>query len=235
MLICLNDMQAVILAAGKGTRMQPLTYDIPKAMLPIKGRPVLEYTIDFLPEEIDEIIIVINHLGDQIKSYFGDEWKGRKIKYVVQEKLNGTGGAVYICKDLVKGKFMVVMGDDIYYKKDLKELLNYDLAILACEVEDSTRFGILIVNENGELIEIIEAPHAEGRALTSTNAFILNEKFFDCELVPKKVEDIEFGLPQMLAKMAKEYPVKILKSTHWFPIGFPEDLEKAEEALDKFL
>jgi len=228
-------MQAVILAAGKGTRMQPLTYDIPKAMLPIKGKPVLEYTLDFLPEEIDEVIIVINHLGDQIKNYFGDEWKGRKIKYITQETLNGTGGAVRICKDLVKGKFMVVMGDDLYYKNDLKKLLDYDLAILACEVEDSARFGILETNESGDLIEIIEAPHAEGRALTSTNAFILNEKFFDCELVPKKIGDIEFGLPQMLAKMAKEYPVKILRSTRWFPIGFPEDLTKAEEVIDKFI
>ena len=63
-------MQAIILAAGKGTRMRPLTYDMPKAMLPVKGKPVLEYTISFLPEEIDEIIIVINHLGDQIKNYF---------------------------------------------------------------------------------------------------------------------------------------------------------------------
>ena len=228
-------MQVVILAAGKGTRMQPLTYDMPKAMLQIKGKPVLEYTIDFLPEEIDEVIIVINHLGNQIKNYFGDKWKGRKIKYVVQEKLNGTGGAVRTCKDLVKGKFMVVMGDDIYYKKDLKKLLDYDLAILACEVEDSTRFGILQINENGDLIEIIEAPHAEGRALTSTNAFILNEKFFDCEMVPKKVGDTEFGLPQMLARMAKDFPVKIIKATEWFPIGFPEDLAKAEEALDKFI
>jgi len=228
-------MQAVILAAGKGTRMRPLTYDIPKAMLLVKGKPVLEYTIDFLPEEINEVIIVINHLGDQIKNYFGNEWRGRKIKYVVQKELNGTGGAVYICKDLVKGNFMVVMGDDIYYKKDLKKLLDYDLAILACEVEDSTRFGILKINENGNLTEIIEAPHAEGRALTSTNAFALNEKFFDCELVPKKVGDIEFGLPQMLAKMAEQYPVKIVRATHWLPIGFPEDIKKAEEALDKFI
>jgi len=228
-------MQAVILAAGKGTRMRPLTYDIPKAMLPVKGKPVLEYTIDFLPEEINEIIIVINHLGDQIKNYFGDEWKGRKIKYVMQEKLNGTGGAVKICQDLVKGKFMVVMGDDLYHKDDLAKLAKEELAIMAKDFDDAERFGIFETDENGNLVNIIESPHNLKSGLINIGAYVLNEKFFDCEMVPKKTGDIEFGLPQALAKMAKEYPVKIVKATHWLPIGFPEDIQKAEEVIDKFI
>ncbi|HOW60824.1 MAG TPA: nucleotidyltransferase family protein [Candidatus Moranbacteria bacterium] len=226
-------MQAVILAAGKGTRMQPLTYDIPKAMLLVKEKPILEYTINFLPEIVDEVIIVINHLGDQIQKYFGDEFNGRKIKYVVQEKLNGTGGAVHTCKDLLKGKFMVVMGDDLYYKEDLKDLLNYELAILAFEVEDSTRFGVLKTDESGHLIEIIEKPQLKEKALISTNAFVLNEKFFDYDLVP--ISETEFGLPQTLAKMAQDYPVKILQALQWLPVGYPEDIKKAEEVIDKFI
>lgn len=228
-------MQAVILAAGKGTRMRPLTYDMPKAMLPVKGKPVLEYTISFLPEEIDEIIIVINHLGDQIKNYFGNEWKGRKIKYVVQEKLNGTGGAVNICKDLVKGKFMVVMGDDLYNKEDLAKLAKEELAIMAKDFDNAERFGIFETDDQGNLINIIESPHNFKSGLINIGAYVLNEKFFDCELVPKKKGDIEFGLPQALAQMAKDFPVKIIKATEWLPIGFPEDLAKAEEVIDKFI
>lgn len=228
-------MQAIILAAGKGTRMRPLTYDMPKAMLPVKGKPVLEYTISFLPEEIDEIIIVINHLGDQIKNYFGNEWKGRKIKYVVQEKLNGTGGAVNICKDLVKGKLMVVMGDDLYNKEDLAKLAKEELAIMAKDFDNAERFGIFETDEQGNLINIIESPHNFKSGLINIGAYILNEKFFDCEMVPKKKGDIEFGLPQALAQMAKDFPVKIVKATEWLPIGFPEDLAKAEEVIDKFI
>ena len=71
-------MQAVILAAGKGTRMRPLTYDIPKPMLPIKGKPVLEYTLSFLPDDIDEVIIVVNYLGKHIKKYFGGRVERKK-------------------------------------------------------------------------------------------------------------------------------------------------------------
>ncbi len=225
-------MQAVILAAGKGTRMRPLTYDIPKPMLPINGKPVLEYTISFLPKEIDEVLIVVNYLGDHIKKYFGEEWKGRKIKYVFQDKLNGTGGALRYCKDLVNGKFLVVMGDDLYYHEDLKKMMKEELAILAQEVDDPSRFGVLKTDENGELIEIVEKPKMEGKGLVSTNAFMLNDKFFNYELVP--VSDTEYGLPQTLAIMAKDYPVKVMKTTHWMAVGNPEDLEKAQTEIEKF-
>lgn len=228
-------MQAIILAAGKGTRMRPLTYDIPKGMLLVKDKPILEYTLDFLPEEIDEVIIVINHLGEQIKKYFGNEWKGRKIKYVVQKELNGTGGAVRICKDLVKGKFMVVMGDDLYYKKDLSALAKEELAIMAKYFDNAENFGIFETDEQGNLLNIIESPHTFKSGLVNTAAYTLNEKFFDCEMVPKKEGNIEFGLPQALAKMAKKYPVKIVKATYWLPIGFPKDLAKAEKNIDKFI
>lgn len=225
-------MQAVILAAGKGTRMRPLTYDIPKPMLPIKGRPVLEYTLSFLPEEIDEVIFVINYLGKHIKKHFGEEWKGRKIKYAFQKELNGTGGALHTCKNMVKEKFLVVMGDDLYYKKDLEKMLGEDLAILAQEVDDPSRFGVLKTDEKGKLIEIVEKPKMEGTGLVSTNAFILNKKFFDYSLV--SVSDTEYGLPQTLAVMAKDYPVKVMRTTHWMAVGRPEDLEKAQTEIEKF-
>lgn len=226
-------MQAVILAAGKGTRMRPLTYEIPKPMLLINGKPVLEYTLSFLPKEIDEVIIVVNYLGEHIKKYFGQEWKGRKIKYVFQDELNGTGGALHCCKDLVNRKFLVVMGDDLYYKKDLNNMLKEDLAILAQEVNDPSRFGVLKTDENGKLIEIVEKPEMEGKGLVSTNAFILNKKFFNYDLI--QITDKEYGLPQTLAVMAKDYPVKVMKTTHWFPVGNPEDLEKAQTEIEKFM
>ena len=114
-----------------------------------------------------------------------------------------------------------------------KNILNYDLAILSYEVEDSTRFGVLKTDNEGNLIEIIEKPQLKERALISTNAFVLNEKFFDYDLVP--ISETEFGLPQTLAKMAQDYAVKILIADHWLPVGYPEDIKKAEEVIDKFI
>jgi len=227
-------MQAVILAAGKGTRMRPLTYDIPKAMLLVKGKPVLEYTLDFLPEEINEVIIVINYLGDQIKNYFGDEWKGRKIKYVVQEKINGTGGAVHACKNLLLDNFLVINGDDFYRKEDFKKMLDNDLSVLAFEIENPKRFGILKMDSQGNLVDIVENKTGiAGKHLINTGTYKLNKKFFDYDLVP--ISETEFGLPQTMMQMAKDFPVKIVKTTEWFPLGFPEDLVKAEEVIGKFI
>lgn len=220
------------MAAGEGTRMRPLTYKTPKPMLFIKGKPILEWTLSFLPDEIDEVIIVVNYLSDQIKNYFGGVWKGRKIKYVVQKELNGTGGALHACKNLAKGKFLVVMGDDLYYKKDLKDMIKESLAVLAQEVDDPSRFGVLKTDEEGKLVEIVEKPKMEGDAFVSTNAFMLNDKFFDYELV--RITGKEFGLPQTLAVMAKDYPVKVMKTTRWMAIGNPQDLEKAQTEIEKF-
>jgi UDP-N-acetylglucosamine diphosphorylase / glucose-1-phosphate thymidylyltransferase / UDP-N-acetylgalactosamine diphosphorylase / glucosamine-1-phosphate N-acetyltransferase / galactosamine-1-phosphate N-acetyltransferase len=226
-------MQAVILAAGMGTRMRPLTYDIPKAMLPIKGRPILEYTIEFLPKNISEIIIVVNYLGEHIKKHFGSEFKGKKIKYVMQEKLNGTGGAILSCKDLLSDKFLVVMGDDLYSHHDLELLSNENNAVLAFEVEDSSRFGVLKTDVNGNLMEIIERPHSGEIKLVNVGAYIIEKSFFNYPLVA--ISETEFGLPQTLSLMAKDQPVKVIKTNMWHPIGKPEDLEQAEKELDKFL
>jgi bifunctional UDP-N-acetylglucosamine pyrophosphorylase/glucosamine-1-phosphate N-acetyltransferase len=225
-------MQAIILAAGKGTRMRPLTYDIPKPMLPISGKPILEYTLSFLPKEIDEVIFVVNYLGEHIKKYFGNEFGGRKITYVTQETLNGTGGAVTSCKDEIKDKFLVLMGDDLYHRDDLSEMIKYPFSILALEVDDCSRFGVFKIDDKYHLVDIVEKPKDGGKGLANIGAYVLNKRFFDYPLVA--ISETEFGLPQTLAKMAQDEDIKILRAHDWHPIGNPDDLEKAEEAIKRF-
>jgi NDP-sugar pyrophosphorylase family protein len=226
-------MQAVILAAGLGTRMRPLTYDIPKAMLPLRGKPILHYTISFFPEEIKEVIIIVNYLGEHIKKYFGDSYLGKKIIYVTQKELNGTGGAILSCKDILDEKFLVVMGDDLYSHHDLELLAKENNAVLAFEVEDSSRFGVLKTDAEGNLLEIVERPHSGEIKTVNIGAYVIEKKFFDYPLVA--ISETEFGLPQTLSLMAKDCPVKVMKTKMWCPVGKPEDLEKAEKELDKFL
>ena len=110
------SMQVIILAAGKGIRMGDLTADIPKPMLPLLGKPLLEWRLAMLPEAVREVIFVVGYLGDQIEKYFGSEWQGRSIRYVRHEKLEGTGGAmrrVYGC-GLFLGPALVTNVDDVY-------------------------------------------------------------------------------------------------------------------------
>ncbi len=225
-------MQIVIPTAGRGTRMKNLTDNVPKNMLLIKGKPILAWKLEALPTEIDEVIFIIGYLGQQIKDYFGNSYDGKKISYSVQEKLNGSGGALHLVKGLVENDFLVMNGDDLYLKKDVENILKYDLAMLGLEINASDKFGVISFDENGNLKEIIEKGKVVGSALANVGLYKLNKKFFDYPLVP--IGNEEFGLPQTLVLMAKEFPVHVEKATDWFAIGDPEQLEKAQEIIDKF-
>ncbi|MEK7106611.1 MAG: nucleotidyltransferase family protein, partial [Patescibacteria group bacterium] len=113
-------MQAVILAAGRGTRMGHLTKTLPKPLLEVSGKTLLEHKFDALPERIDEIILVIGYLGDMIKKRFGDSYEGKKITYVEQGPAHGTAGALWSAREFLRDKFIVMMGDDLYGKKDVE-------------------------------------------------------------------------------------------------------------------
>ena len=106
-------MEAVIMAGGKGTRLQSVAKDIPKPMIKILGKPLLEYQIDSLRESgIDNIILIIGYLGNIIQEYFADGTKfGVNIQYIIEEKPLGTAGALYYLKEKIQGDFVFVFGD----------------------------------------------------------------------------------------------------------------------------
>ncbi len=226
-------MQAVILAAGRGKRMGNLTTATTKPMLKIKGKPILEHKINALPKKIKEIIFIVGYRSTDIISHFKRYHNGRRIIYVFQTNLNGTGGALHLAKSILREKFLVMMGDDLYTKKDLKEIIEHDLAIMGYEVDDPTQFGVIKINKNGTLAEVIEKPKTKKHKLAATGVYVLDRRFFDYELV--SVGNGEFGLPQTMAKMAKDHKTKIHKARAWHAIGNPENLKEAEKVLHKFI
>lgn len=227
-------MKAIILAAGLGTRMKDLTKDTPKPMLPIKGKPKLAYSLEILPEEVTEVIFIVGYLQEQIREFFGKEYAGKKIKYIVQEELNGTAGAVALAKDEVDSeKVLVLMGDDLYVKKDIKEMLQYDQALLAYETDQAEQFGLVDVDNEGYLTAVVERPHNKTEGLVNTAAYVLSPEYFNTPLV--SISETEFGLPQTLVKMYPEHKTKVVRTDKWLPIGSPEDLEIAQEKIKDFL
>ena len=225
-------MQVVILAAGNGKRMGDLTKKVPKPMLKISGKPILEHKINALPREIKEIVIVAGYRGEQIMNHFKREYNGRKVSYFFQTRLNGTGGALHLAKSILKDRFLVMMGDDLYHKKDIRKILKYNLAVLGYANDDSGRFGVLKTNNRGNLIEVVEKPRHSKDKYVNTGLYMLNQNFFDYDLV--RLPSGEFGLPQTLAKMAKDHRIKVEKAILWHPIGTLDDLQKAENIIHKF-
>lgn len=152
---------------------------------------------------------MVGYLQEQVKDFFGQEYKGRKITYVEQEIFNGTAGAVDLVKNLIleDEKFMVIMGDDFYQKSDLEKLLKYDYSVLALYLEDAKEFGLLGSDENNFLTSVIEKPHVEEKGSVNIAAYMLSKEYFNTNMVP--ISDTEFGLPQTLVKMSKDKNINV--------------------------
>jgi len=225
-------MQAVVLAAGRGSRLRPLTYHVPKPMIRIAGKNLIEHNLDILPKCVDEIILVVGYLGEQIINHFGNEYEGIKIKYIKQNKLYGTGHAVFLCQDELQDRFLVFMGDDVYSEDDIEKCLKHEQCILTKEIGGRFVGGRVKLNKFGHMEDIVEGIHKKSRGLANTGLYVLNKKIFEYSLVPLKNKK-EYGLPQTIIKMAHDHPVNIEKANFWLQINNLNSLKRIEKILDK--
>lgn len=226
-------MQAVILAAGKGVRMRPLTDSCPKPLLKIGGRPLLEYTFDALPTAVNEVILVIGYLGEQIQRYLGDFYRGKKIGYVTQKNLEGTAKALLEAQPFLDKPFLVLMADDIYAREDIEKCLAHEQAILAIKTTEAGPGGRLLLSKAGALMDVVEGKEHPSGSLVSVGVYILKPEIFTYEPVKLADREGEWGLPQTVAMMAKKRPVDVLEATRWIKLTTPEDLARAEEFMKK--
>ncbi len=222
-------MQCVILAAGKGTRLRPLTENIPKPLVEVAGKPLLDHIVESLPSAIDELIIVTGYLGKKIEEYCGEEFHGRKVTYVEQKELKGTGHALWLCKDLIKGRFLFMFADDIHGKNDMARITSYSRGMLALTTDTPERFGIVVRHPDGTLAEFVEKPTHAPSNLASTGVFVLDENIFKFE--PTVKMNGEFYHTDMIREYSEEYPIAVVEENLWIPVGYPEDIERAEKML----
>lgn len=224
-------MKAIILAAGEGRRMRPLTETTPKPLLRIQGKPLIEHIVEKLPREVDELIIVVGYLGHMIQDYCGENFLGRPVTYVEQSAPLGTYHAVSLAKDLIKEgeRFFILNGDDIHDQEGLKECLNYPRAIIVSEVENPKPFGVVELDENGFLLGIVEKPEFPKTNLVNTGANLLDSNIF--KYPAEQHPNGEFYLPTVIEKMLKDYPVHAVHSTGWLTVATPEDLTRVEQIL----
>jgi len=219
-------MQAVILAAGRGTRMGDLTETVPKPMLKLGAKNLIEHKLEVLPPEVDEVILVVGYLADVIKNYFGDHFAGRRIKYVYQEKLMGTAHSLWQAKDLLRGRFLVLAGDDIYDAQDVVRALEApDWAMMFAQVPSLCCGGKAIIDNDGHLVDIIEGTsHGGEPGLVYTSLCLLTTDIFQADPVKLSGKE-EYGLPQTILTFKETRPIKAVLATKWRQITSPEDLQ----------
>ena len=175
---------ALILAGGSGTRLRPLTYEIPKPMLPVNGRPILEHVIEQLKKvEFLDIIISIGYLGSKIKEYFGDGSKfGVRVRYSEETTPVGTGGAIKKNQNLFHDDFIVLNGDNLF-DFDLNKIYDFHkkdkpLATLALVSQDDvSQFGVVEM-EGNKIVKFIEKPKTEQTShLVNAGIYVINPSF----------------------------------------------------------
>jgi bifunctional UDP-N-acetylglucosamine pyrophosphorylase/glucosamine-1-phosphate N-acetyltransferase len=231
-------MQAIIMAAGRGTRLQPLTDTTPKAMLPINGKPMLEIILGQLKTVgVTEVVIIVNYLKEHITKYFGSGSKiGMKITYVEQPELKGSADAIARAEPFITDKrFLVIACDSLFETHLLKRLLEHTSpGVFTCtEVEDGRRYGIL-VTEGKKVLRIIEKPENPPTNLANLSVYILPHEIFKaCKEVKPGLKG-EYWLPeaiQMLIDKGMHFEYEIC--SHILDIGTPEQLAEAQELAKK--
>ncbi len=225
---------ALILAGGKGAKMKPLTEELPKPLLPVNGKPIIEHQIELLrSEDIRTIFIVVGYLGEKIKYHIGDGSKfGVRVQYIEQGPSEvGTGYAVYLAKNFVSGNPFLALYGDILVDINLKDFIDYHsnsnlTATLALtSVKDPSPYGVAKLR-GGKIMEFVEKPKEkeEMSRVISAGLFCFEPQIFD-ELSSKKDLALE---KDVFPALAKEGTLGgYVFEGKWFDIGTPEIYARA--------
>lgn len=180
-------MQAVILAAGRGVRMRPLSHDRPKSLLNVAGRPVLDHLLHVLAAAgVEDVVLVVGHGGDRVQSYVGDGSRFRlRVQYVRQEKQLGPGHALMQARDLLEPEFVLLPADAWYHARLVRELLRGDgPALLQVHDARSRRHGMPVVR-GGRATGLLEEEDPEARGHPSGGAYCMPRRVVEAIRAPE--------------------------------------------------
>ncbi len=213
-------MLAVVLAAGEGRRLRPLTNNMSKVMIPVGGKPILEYVVDSLRENnITEIIMVVGYREDVVRQYFGDGKDfGVKIRYVRQKNQLGIAHAILQAEKYVKEDFLLVYGDNMIERECIKALISTEPnTILATYSDKANRYGVVEM-EGPKLVKIREKPNSQENIIFTGMAHLAPEVF---ERIRDLSEGGKYHFPTVLNSM--DIRVKVVRCG-WMDAIYPWDL-----------
>lgn len=228
---------AVVLAAGEGTRLRPLTRNRPKSMLPAANRPILEYVLDALVEAgVEQICLVVGYKRDRVQDHFGPTYRDVPLAYVHQEKQLGSGHALLRARSACEGPILVVNGDrlvDATAVSDVREAFERhgEPTLAVREHREAGQYGAVRLHD-GYLDELVEKPDTDEFRFINAGVYAFDGTIFDAiESTPR--QEGELALPDTIARFVEAGdPVRGVRTGGlWADATYPWDLLTVADEL----
>ncbi|MEM3399916.1 MAG: sugar phosphate nucleotidyltransferase [Candidatus Micrarchaeia archaeon] len=228
----------MVLAAGEGKRLRPLTYTRPKCMIPLGGKPILEHVLLTVKEAgIKEAIIVVKYMEEKIRGYFGDGSRlGMKIRYVRQGEVYGTGAAFMCARDYVDDDFLGIAGDIITEARAVRRVVeedNAEVVMALKEVDDREQFGIAEL-KGERVVKFVEKPPGHLPGLANCSIYRMGIGIFDVLEKCGRSTRNEVEITDAIKKLVLKREVKgivLKKGEYWLDMGMPWQIFNANEFI----
>ncbi len=234
-------MKAIIPVAGAGTKLRPLTYTQPKALIPIAGKTILGVIVDQLIEAgVTEYVFVIGYLGEKIQRYIGKTYPQLKCTFVTQNDRRGTGDAILLTRDAVQNdEVMIVLGDTVC-DYNVKEIISSPVSQIGVrKVDDPRRFGVAELNDKDIVIRMVEKPVIPKSNMAMVGIYYIKESAalyaaLEENLAGPPDENGEYHLTNALQLMVEDkIPLHAFRVNNWFDCGKKETLLSTNAILLK--
>jgi D-glycero-alpha-D-manno-heptose 1-phosphate guanylyltransferase len=229
-------LTAIVLAGGKGTRLQSVVSDVPKPMAPIKGRPFLEYLLKYLSTGgITSVVLSTGYKSEMISGYFGSNFYDMAVLYSIETTPLGTGGAIKLALEKCSDDNVFVLNGDTFFNVDLPRLLSHhlrqsaDISMSLKEMRNFDRYGVVELNENR-----VTAMREKGYAIQgyiNGGVYCVQMDVFSRIALPEK-----FSFEEFLVNRLESLNISGLPSDgNFIDIGIPEDYEMAQELIPEWV
>lgn len=232
-------MHGVVPAAGRGTRLRPLTDDRPKGLVDVGGRPLLSHVFETLRTHVEAFVVVLGYRGEQIEEYYGNGYGGTPIEYVYQNELKGLAHAVQQTGHLVDGPFLQLNGDNVLQGNvdevvDVRRDSGADATLLvdAVSLERAARGGVLEL-EDGDVVDIVEKPDDPPSRLATTGCFAFSARIYEACRSVDRSERGEYELTDAIQWLLRNGgTVETVRFDGWrVNVNERADVERAEDRL----
>jgi UDP-N-acetylglucosamine diphosphorylase / glucose-1-phosphate thymidylyltransferase / UDP-N-acetylgalactosamine diphosphorylase / glucosamine-1-phosphate N-acetyltransferase / galactosamine-1-phosphate N-acetyltransferase len=226
-------MQCVVLAAGEGKRMRPLTASRPKVMLPVGNRPMMEHLVVAARDAgIKEFIFVVGYGEREIRRHFNDgSTLGISISYVTQRKQMGTADALNTARTLIKGKFLLLNGDMLLKVADLKKMIGFDAPCVGIYSSDHPEDYGVVVEEGGMITALEEKSPRPRSNQINAGIYLFDPDIFGLVDQVNVSSRGELELTDALSILIEGHRLHAYHLDYWMDVGYPWDLLAANEAM----